>query len=260
MLVIKKHKTDNNNKVNTYKSLFPKKRISQGDKVSIIIPTYNRYKSVLIAIESVKNQTYKNIEIIVVNDASTQKEYYKTNAFNNTIKVIHLPINMRIKYKCDVAQGYTRNEGINVATGKYIAFLDDDDYWFPEKLEYQIGLMKKYNYKMCSTNFMKGAGTFNYKRYMSRKKYLENNSKYLKYIGNNSFELIYPEFHYTLTSSVIMEKTLIVSIGLFKLGTSEDWDLWRKAYKVVKILFVDIPLLYYDKTHAKKQHYGKQKI
>ena len=84
--------------------------------VSVIIPTYNRYSYLLNAINSVKNQTYKNIEIIIVNDCSSQQEYY-TNTFDGC-RVLHLKENTRniIGYPC---AGFARNQGINIAKGKY---------------------------------------------------------------------------------------------------------------------------------------------
>ena len=119
------------------------------DKVSVIIPTFNRFKYLLNAIESVKKQTYKNIEIIVVNDCSTEKEYYNYD-FGNNIIVIHLDKNSKniFGYAC---AGYVRNQGINASTGFYIAFLDDDDVWFPNKIEIQLNKMKETNCEMSCT-------------------------------------------------------------------------------------------------------------
>lgn len=101
--------------------------------VSVIIPTYNRFTYLLNTIESIKNQTYKNIEIIVVNDRSTQKEYYEYDW--NGVTVIHLEKNSKDIFGFACPGGYQRNYGINIASGKYIAFCDDDDIWFPTKLE-----------------------------------------------------------------------------------------------------------------------------
>ena len=106
------------------------------DKVSVIIPTYNRFKYLLNSINSVRKQTYTNIEIIVINDCSTQQEYY-THNFGSDVKIIHLIKNSRFvtDFPCT---GYVRNKGIEISTGEYIAFLDDDDIWLPNKLEIQI--------------------------------------------------------------------------------------------------------------------------
>ena len=92
--------------------------------VSIIIPTYNRFKYLQNVIKYLKQQTYNNIEIIVINDGSSEKEYY--NYDWNNIKIIHLKENSKIKFGHG-CPGHVRNQGINIANGKYIAFCDDDD-------------------------------------------------------------------------------------------------------------------------------------
>ena len=105
--------------------------------VSVIIPSYNRFEFLQEAIESVNNQTYKNFELIVINDCSTDERYYQNN-FQKHIKKIDLKENQKnlLGY---VSAGHIRNFGLRVATGKYIAFLDDDDIWLKDKLEVQIG-------------------------------------------------------------------------------------------------------------------------
>ena len=140
------------------------------DKVSVIIPTYNRFKSLLNAVNSVINQTYQNIEIIIVNDCSTEKEYYEYN-FGNNINIIHLTQNSKEKFGIGSA-GYTRNEGIKQSSGQYIAFLDDDDSWFPEKLDLQINAMKQTGCKMSCTDGLIGhdiiynnQNNINYRKY-----------------------------------------------------------------------------------------------
>ena len=121
------------------------------EKVTVIIPTFNRFKYLMNTIQSVKEQTYKNIEIIVVNDCSTQKEYYEYNWQENGIIIIHLDENTKTKvgYAC---AGYVRNKGIAISTGKYVAFCDDDDIWFPKKIELQINAMIETGCKMSSTD------------------------------------------------------------------------------------------------------------
>ena len=135
------------------------------EKVSVIIPTFNRFKYLLNTIRSVKEQTYKNLEIIVVNDCSTQKEYYEYNWEENGIIMIHLEENSKQKFGFACA-GYVRNQGIKISSGEYIAFCDDDDIWFPKKLELQLNAMKETGCKMSSTDGLIGSGIFD-----SNKKY-----------------------------------------------------------------------------------------
>jgi len=98
-------------------------------KVSIIIPFYNRVDWVLEAVESAQNQTHKNIEIILIDDGSTED--------TEKIQRIH---DIRIRYFRQVNKGVSsaRNKGMELATGDYIAFLDSDDFFLPEKLEIQL--------------------------------------------------------------------------------------------------------------------------
>ena len=94
--------------------------------ISVIIPSYNRLEYMLRAIESVLNQTYKNLEIIIVNDGSTE-EGYLNHKYLNKVEQINLKENQKNIH--GFGPGNIRNFGIEVANGKWLAFLDDDDYW-----------------------------------------------------------------------------------------------------------------------------------
>ena len=142
--------------------------------VSVIIPTFNRFKFLLNAIESARNQTYKDFEIIVVNDGSTETDYCNHN-WDNDINIIHLPENTRKMFKFASAN-YVRNIGIQNSSGKYIAFLDDDDIWLPHKLEYQMKAIETTGCSMSCTEAYIGRGVFN------------PNKKYSNYISQKSFE------------------------------------------------------------------------
>ena len=120
--------------------------------VSIIIPTYNRESTIKRAIESVLNQTYKDIELIIVDDCST----------DNTEDVVKSIEDSRLKYfKLEKNSGacVARNYGVAIANGEYIAFQDSDDEWYSNKLEEQLNNMKNNNsdadfcmYKKISDN------------------------------------------------------------------------------------------------------------
>ena len=127
--------------------------------VSIVIPTYNRLKYLLNTIENIRKQTYKNIEIIVVNDKSTNEEYY-THTFDSDVILINLEKNTKDIYGYPCA-GHVRNEGIKRAKGKYVAFCDDDDIWLPTKLELQMAALKSSGCKMSSTEGLIGDGPYN---------------------------------------------------------------------------------------------------
>lgn len=117
------------------------------DLVSIIIPTYNRSEKIKRAIESALCQTYGNIEIIVIDDNANKKEERE-----KTFNIIESIGDTRIKYVTNeenLGGAETRNRGIEIARGKYIAFLDDDDEFLPTKIEKQMKLMKE---KECKSN------------------------------------------------------------------------------------------------------------
>ena len=132
------------------------------DKVSVIIPTFNRFNYLMNTIESVKKQTYNNIEIIVVNDKSTQKEYYNYDWAANNVIIIHLDKQSKQLYGYPCV-GHVRNKGIEKSTGKYIAFCDDDDLWFPKKIELQINAMKQLGCKMSCTDGLIGNGIYTFR-------------------------------------------------------------------------------------------------
>ena len=102
--------------------------------VSVVIPTYNRATELPSAIESVLGQTYPSVEVIIVDDGSTDG----TEALIQT----RFP---RVRYLRQSNRGpaAARNAGIKAASGPYIAFLDSDDRWMPQKLERQIGLLRE---------------------------------------------------------------------------------------------------------------------
>lgn len=226
------------------------------NKVNVIIPTFNRYKYLLNTIESIKMQTYKNIEIIVINDGSTQKEYYEYDWSNNNITIIHLKNNTK-------KAGYVRNQGIKICDGKYIAFCDDDDIWLPKKIELQIEEMKKYNCKMCSSDGYIGNGIYNeknkYRKYNDNifyKKIKNSNllSNGIPKIWNEDFLNIH---NFIITSSVIVEKEIIDKTTKFTEGRMgrEDADCWKKLIKYTNSVYLEEPLFYYDNKHGDGRQY-----
>lgn len=108
--------------------------------VSIVIPTYNRAQLIERAVNSALSQTYTDLEVVIVDDASTDDT-------RNRIKTLW-PADCRIRYLChDSNRGAqaARNTGLNEARGKYVAFLDSDNEWLPRKLERQMALFSSKN-------------------------------------------------------------------------------------------------------------------
>lgn len=232
------------------------------DLVSVIIPSFNRFVFLLNALESVKNQTYTNIEIIVINDNSDDENYYSYNWKDNNVKIIHLEKNSKkiFGYGC---VGYVRNIGLKQSNGKWIAFCDDDDIWFPEKIEIQIKAMKENNCKMSSTDALWGKGIYDsnktYKKFNKEKFfktlqniYLKNNSNLLlngfPKIWNNDFIKIH---NCIICSSVIIDKEILNKInGMTHKRRGQDYQCWKKAIKYTDSIYIDKPLIYYDDKHG----------
>ena len=97
--------------------------------VSVVIPVYNGQRFLRQAIDSVLAQTYKNLEAIVVNDGSTDRSAEVMRAYGGRIVAVH-------QYNMGV--GGARNTGMKKARGQFIAFLDQDDWWRPEKVAKQV--------------------------------------------------------------------------------------------------------------------------
>lgn len=114
--------------------------------VSVVIPVYNSERFLVDTIESVLSQTYKNIEIIIVDDCSKDNSFKIINSY--------MARNGNIKYhRFDENSGpaIARNKALELAKGRYIAFLDSDDIWNEKKIEKQIELMKNNNAAICYT-------------------------------------------------------------------------------------------------------------
>lgn len=119
--------------------------------VSVVIPTYKRTVDYISkAVESVINQTYPNIEIIVIDDSTSAYENQKeTEKYFSSLKGKNI---IYLQNKENLGGSLSRNRGIEVATGNYITFLDDDDEYMPEKVEKQLAFMVENNYDMSITD------------------------------------------------------------------------------------------------------------
>ena len=201
-------------------------------KVSIIIPTYNREKFLTRALNSILIQTFKNFELIVIDDASTDNTEKVLKNFQKKDK--------RIKYfrnSQNKGPSESRNIGIRMAKGKYIAFLDSDDEWLPQKLEKQLKFIENKNAKVV-TCWAYVNDKIRKKKYFYKVPYYKNPiSKILK----KNYILSGP-------SSVILERKVIDKVGFFDslIRYGEDWDYWIRIIKAGYNFFVvKEPLLKY---------------
>jgi len=217
--------------------------ISFMDLVSVIIPYFKKKKFIVKAINSVLNQTYINHEIIIIyddEDKSDLKYLKKKFAKYKTIKFVINQINL--------GAGYSRNNGIKHAKGKYISFLDSDDYWKKNKLDSQVKFMKKNNFSISHTSYNlvdfnnKLIGFRRAKTFVSFKDILKNCE-----IG---------------LSTVILEKKIFKKkIKFPSLKTKEDFVLWLLILKKkIPIGGLDKRLSVWKKTKNSLSSYIFQKL
>lgn len=196
--------------------------------VSVVTPVYNAALFLEETIQSVLNQTYPHWEMILVDDCSTDASFEIANAYSekdSRIKSFQLTENQ--------GAGVGRNFGIKEAAGSYIAFLDADDLWFPEKLQTQLDFMMKHNCNICYSSYqlMNEDGSLQPKIVealpnLTYKKLLKSN-----YIGN-------------LTG--IYNATTLGKIYAPVIRKRQDWALWLSALKIEnKAMGIIEPLAFY---------------
>ncbi len=199
-------------------------------KVSVVIPTYDRAGIVIRAIQSVLTQTYQNLEIIVVDDGSR----------DNTCEVIERLHDPRVRYiRHDANQGGSaaRNTGIEVAAGEYVAFLDSDDEWLPEKLEKQVRLLQGSDSSVGAV--YTGLIVINEHKEKA-------NITIPKYRGAILGEL-FSANRVGTASSVMVRRECFSRVGAFDsaMVSCQDWDMWIRLSKYYKFDFVPESLVYY---------------
>ena len=196
--------------------------------VSIIIPTYNTEKFIELTIQSVQNQTYHNWEMILVDDASTDKTVNIISEFakaDNRIKLFQLPNNS--------GNGFARNVALEKATGKYIAYLDADDLWFPMKLEKQIQFLKENNLSFTFSFYdcIDEEGNSLNRRVEAPRNLTYNQLFFCNYVGN-------------LTA--IYDAEYFGKIAIEATQKRQDWRLWLTILKQIKATKpVPEPLAFY---------------
>ncbi len=197
-------------------------------KVSVIIPTYNRAPVIKKSVESVLKQTYADMEVIIVDDGST----------DDTKHVIREIQDKRIKYinyKTNHGPSYARNEGIRNATAEFIAFNDSDDIWNPLKLEKQMKILENKEIDMVFCQ---------YSINNSKVELVPSNDDILIQTSKNYFDVLLGANRIG-TPTAIIKKEKINEVGGFNesLKSWEDWDFFLKIAKKGKIFFLNEPLV-----------------
>ena len=200
--------------------------------ISIITPNYNASNFVAETIESIINQTYENWELIIVDDGST----------DNSVAIIEefVKVDARIKLIClDLNSGpaIARNKAIELSKGAYIAFLDSDDRWHPQKLAVQLRFMQKRNIALSFTSY------YSVNEQKEHKKLLKAKEKvtYKNLLTNNYIGCLTAMYSMQHLGKVYMP---IVS-------KRQDWALWLQITKNNVVAYgIQQPLAWYTRRDA----------
>jgi glycosyltransferase involved in cell wall biosynthesis len=201
--------------------------------VSVIITCYNKEKYITETVRSVLSQTYENLEIIIINDGST----------DNSSEVIKRIKDHRLRL-FEFENGganRSRNRALKLVNGDLVAFLDGDDIWHKSKIEKQLKLMKECNYDMCFCNYDTIDDSSQINHTFFKVEFLDFSYKIL------TEKILEGNFILGSASSVIVRKNILDTIGFFDedLKWGDDWEYWmRIVFATEKITFLDEILTY----------------
>jgi glycosyltransferase involved in cell wall biosynthesis len=196
-------------------------------RVSVIIPAYNGADYTVKTVESVLAQTYRDFEVIVVDDGSTDHTRTALLPYGDQIQYI---------YKENGGACSARNVGIRLARGEFVACLDCDDIWLPDKLRYSLPVLDSdpgmaFVFTLCQ--MIDGAGEIIGEAHYS----FDIERAYLNLLSEN----------YIMAPSVIMRRSCLDDVGLFdeSIFIPADWDLWLRLACRYRVGYVDLPLSQY---------------
>lgn len=222
---------------------------SAGPAVSVVIPAYNRANCVATAVESVLSQTFRDHEIIAVDDGSSDRTDEVLKSFGGRIRLIR-----------QENQGVSsaRNTGVRASRGKWIAFLDSDDRWHSDKLECQIAALEKYNAKVCFTR------SINHQDQILRD--IDFISPRLcepgLYYVENAVDAVCLSPRHPLIQTMVADKALLEQVGLFdeSFPAAEDAELIFRLSFLSGFLYVDRPLATIFENSENSLTYSKKLV
>ena len=207
--------------------------------VSIIMPSYNTAKYISDSIESVIAQTYTDWELIIVDDCSTDDSLKVIRSFNDARIVV-------LQNEKNSGAAISRNYALREAKGKWIAFLDSDDMWTPEKLEKQIRFMKDNNYSFTFTDYricLDGE----WMPYINTAPNVVNKRKMYDYC-------------YFSTITVMYDREKIGLIQIADLRKNNDYAMWLQAIEKCNAYRLPECLSYYIKHEGSISSGNKTKL
>ncbi|MCK8083867.1 glycosyltransferase family A protein [Vibrio sp. 1CM24A] len=197
--------------------------------ISVVIPTHNRSIMLDRAINSVLTQTYENLEVIVVDDASTDDTENLVSSYQDS-RVSY------IKIKNSKGANFARNTGVRSSNGEYVAFLDDDDIWFPNKLFLQVEMLKNNSNLGLVYTGIEVVTEGEDIRYSIKPKFNGDISK-----------IILTDNCIGTTSTVVLSRKVFEKAGGFdeNLPQLQDYDLWIRIAQICEVGFISDDLIYY---------------
>lgn len=200
--------------------------------LSVIIPTYNRAWCLNRAVDSVLAQSFRDFELIVVDDGSSDDTARLLEVYGDALRVLR---------QANQGVSAARNAGIAAARGRWIALLDSDDHWLPEKLAAQMKWLAAHPaYRICQTEEL----------WIRDGKRVNPKKRHRKH-GGHIFERCLP-LCLVSPSAVIMARNLLDEVGGFDedLPACEDYDLWLRIACSHPVGLVDAPLIVKTGGHA----------
>lgn len=209
--------------------------------VSIIMPSYNTAKYIAETVQSVLAQTYQNWELIIVDDCSTDDTDEVVKPFLSDSRIRYL------KNEKNSGAAVSRNRALREAKGKWIAFLDSDDLWMPEKLEKQIAFMKENGYHFSYTDYMEidEASRPNGKTVTGPKKITKA----------GMFNYCWPG-----CLTVMYDAETVGLIQIADIKKNNDYAMWLKACKKADCYLLDESLAKYRKRTGSISNHGYMKL
>lgn len=200
-------------------------------QVSVIIPVFNRVHCVADAVESVLAQSFKDLEIIAVDDGSSDGTADVLKKFGNQVRLI------RQKNRGVSA---ARNTGVRNSRGKWISFLDSDDRWHSEKLERQIRALEKYEAKICFTRSVNARNEL-----LRDIDFISSTAKEPEiFYVQNAIDSVCLSPRHPLVQTMVAERKVLEEVGLFdqSFHAAEDAELIFRLSFISGFLYIDRPL------------------
>lgn len=216
--------------------ILPIREDCENPEVSVIIPTFNRASSIRAAVESVLRQTFRNFEIIIVDDGSSDDTLI-------SLADVKDPRVRIIQHRTNLGVSAARNTGIIKSRGHWIAFQDSDDEWFPLKLEKQMRRMSACNTSACYCSLLSFTPSKAEGRLGATSARITPGQDIYPLEGDISISLLKNNF--ISTQTLIVERSIIDSLEGFdtNLHALEDWDLVIRIAEITSFSFVDEPLV-----------------